>query len=420
MTALCGGPSSPLMNWIKPNGPNTSPVRTDVRSKYASYLKSYTSACQLDPDLKNFDSSLYERIASVIKSLADQANSQSISQVSLMDVYESLLDLNRDAVRKIIDSKEDVRKNKDLTSLVQLYFKNSSKTLDFCNTIQNCVKRAENSQRIIRYAVNQFEAESVVDDENIVQKNKKYAKTLEELNKFKAMGDPFDGEFLTQYDALYEQQVLLLKKLSKLKAKLDKKQRNVKTWSRLSNVVFITAFVSVLLLSVAAAAMTAPLVLTAVAAGLTAPVEVVGKWCNEMWKKYEKGVKRQRELVSTVGFGVKADKIETENIREKVEKLRTKISFILGTVEFAVERGGGEEEDEVATRLAMQEIKKKVDGLTNEIMEVGQHAAMFSEVIALGRLVVLTHILSLPSKNGILHKITKWISKLFTRKDSGF
>ncbi|KAF8051214.1 hypothetical protein N665_1776s0003 [Sinapis alba] len=350
MTALCGGPSSPLMNWIKPNGPNTSPVGTDVRSKYASYLKSYTSACQLDPDLKNFDSSLYERIASVIKSLADQANSQSISQVSLMDVYESLLDLNRDAVRKIIDSKEDVRKNKDLTSL----------TLDFCNTIQNCVKRAENSQRIIRYAVNQFEAESVVDDENIVQKNKKYAKTLEELNKFKAMGDPFDGEFLTQYDALYKQQVLLLKKLSKLKAKLDKKQRNVKTWSRLSNVVFITAFVSVLLLSVAAAAMTAPLVLTAVAAGLTAPVEVVGKWCNEMWKKYEKGVKRQRELVSTVGFGVKADKIETENIREEVEKLRTKISFILGTVEFAVERGGEEEEDEVATRLAMQEIKKKV------------------------------------------------------------
>ncbi|KAL0721676.1 hypothetical protein Bca4012_036275 [Brassica carinata] len=416
--ALCGGPSSPLLNWITPNEPNTSPVRTDVRSKYASYLKYYTSACQLDPDLKNFDSSIYGRIASVIKSLADQANSQSISQASIMDAYETLFDLNRDAVMKIIDSKEDVRKNKDLSSLVHLYFKNATKTLDFCNTIENCVKRAENSQRIIQYAVKQFEAESVVDDAENNKKNK-YAKTLEELNKFKAMGDPFDGEFLTQYESVYGEQVLFLEKLGKLKAKLDKKQRSLKIWRRLSNVVFITAFVSVLLLSVIAAAVTAPLVLTAVAAGLTAPVEIVGKWCNDMWKKYEKGVKRQRGLASTVDSGAKEDKIATENIRREVEKLSIKISSILRNAEYAVER----EEDELATRLAMQEIMKKVVGLTDEIKEVGQHAAMFSDVIALGRLVLLAHIISLPSKNGILHKITRWTSKLFTRlfaKDSGF
>ncbi|KAL0721677.1 hypothetical protein Bca4012_036276 [Brassica carinata] len=164
-----------------------------MRSKYSSDLKYYTSACQQDSDLKTFDSSLRQRTNSVMKLLADQAKAQSISQGSLVEVYEFMLDLNRDVVREIIESREDVRKNKDLTSLVDVYFKNTSKTLDFCNTVQNCVKVAENSRLIIRYAVKQFEAESV-DAENIQSKKNKYAKTLEELNKFKAMGDPFDRE----------------------------------------------------------------------------------------------------------------------------------------------------------------------------------------------------------------------------------
>ncbi|CAH8332723.1 unnamed protein product [Eruca vesicaria subsp. sativa] len=383
---LCGL-LSPLMSCIKPN---TSPVPTDMRSKCSPYLKYYTSACQQDSDLKTFDTSLHQRTASLMKLLTDQAakSGQSISQVSLMDVYEFLLDLNRDVVKEIVESREDVRKNKDLTSLVDVYFKNTSKTLDFCNTVQNCVKRAEESRLIIRYAVEKFEAESVN-----TKKKKKYAKTMEELNKFKAKGDPFDGEFLTQYKSFYEEQVLLLEELSKLKAKLDKKQRNVKIWRRLSNVVFITAFVSVLLLSVAAAALSAPLVLAAVAAGLSKPIEVVGEWCNEMWKKYEKAVKRQRDLVSTVETGARVNNIVTDNIRMEVDNLRIKLKFIMESVEFAVER----EEDEVATRLAMQEIEKKVDGLTEKIKEVGQHADKFSEVISSGRRLVLNHILSLPA-----------------------
>lgn len=383
---LCGL-FSPLMNCIKPSSnKNNSP-----RSKYSSDLKYYTSACQQDSDLKTFDSSLHKRTNSVMKLLADQAKSQSISQGSLivMEVYEFMLDLNRDVVKEIIESREDVRNNKDLTSLVDVYFKNTSKTLDFCNTVQNCVKIAENSRLIIRYAVKQFEAES--EDAN---KNK-YAKTLEELNKFKAVGDPFDGEFLTQYDSVYEEQVLLLDELGKLRAKLDKKQRNLKTWRRLSNVVFITAFVSVLLLSVAAAALSAPIVLTAVAAGLTPSIEVVGKWSNEMWKKYEKAVRGQRELVSTVETGAKVNRIATDSIKLEVENLRIRLKFILETVDFAVERG----EDEEATRLAMQEIKKKVEGLTEKIKEVGQHTDRFSKVISSERRLVLQHILSLPANS---------------------
>ncbi|CAH8332745.1 unnamed protein product [Eruca vesicaria subsp. sativa] len=375
---------SPLMNCIKPN---TSPVLTHMRSKYSSDLKYYTSACQQDSDLKTFDSSLHQRTVSVMKSLAEQGDKsgESPSKVSLMEVYGFLLDLNGDVVRRIIDSKEDVSTNKELSSLVDVYFKITSKTLDFCKTVDNCVKRAEISQLIIRYAVKNFEAESVDTDdlEQNIKKKKKYAKTLDELNKFKAMGDPFDGEFLTQYESsFYEQQALLLEELGKLKANLGKKQRNVKTWMRISNILFITAYVSIFILSVVAAVMSFPPVVSPIITGLTKPIEYVEEWCKKMWKKYEKAVKTKRELVSTVETGARVNKSATDNIRDKVDILRKRISDILESVEFAVET----EEDELATKLAMQEIEKTVDGLTDKIKEVGQGAARFSSSIGLGEI----------------------------------
>lgn len=370
---------------------NASPVekvQTNVRSKYSSDLSSYTSACKKYSSLKSFDSSLHERTNSVISSLASQAKTQSLSLESLMEVYKYLLELNQDTVRVIIESKEAVLKNNDLKALVNVYFKSTSKTLDFCNTVQNCVKKAEISQLLIRFAVKQFETETV-DTDLGGSKKKKYAKTLEELNKFKSMGDPFDAEFVTQYESIYDQQVLLLDELRKLKVKLDKKQRNVKTWRILSNVVFVTAFVAAFVLSVVAAAMIAPPVLSAVASGLTTPIEVVGMWCNKMWKEYEKAVERQRGLVSSLERGAQANNVTIVNIKFEVDNLSIKISSILKTVDFAVER----EEDEMATRFAMQEIKKKVEGFTEKIQEVGERAANCSKLIALGRLVVLGHIL---------------------------
>ena len=149
--------------------------------------------------------------------------------------------------------------------------------------------------------------------------------------------------------------------------------------------------------SVVAAAVVAPQVLIQVASGLTTPIEVVGKWCNEMWNKYEKAVKIQIELVSKVEAGAKVNNVATENIRFEVEQLRIKILFILNTIEIAVE-----EEEEVSTRLAMQEIMKKVDGLTDKIEEVGESAAKCSKLIGYGRFLVLQHILGLPTNSGNL------------------
>ncbi|XP_019088309.1 PREDICTED: UPF0496 protein At5g66670-like isoform X1 [Camelina sativa] len=367
------------------NGLPVKPIQTKLRSKYSSDLSSYTSACTKYSSLKTFDSMIHKRTKSVFSSLDAQAKTQSLNLESIMEVYGYLLELNQDTVRVIIESKEAVLKNKDLKDLVDVYFKSTSKTLDFCNTVQKCVKKAEISQLVIRLAVKQFETETDVRE----GKKKKYAKTLEELNKFKSLGDPFDGEFLTQYESIYDEQILLLDELRKLKVKLDKKQRNLKTWRIVSNVVFVTAFVAAFVLSVVAAAMVAPPVLSAVASGLTTPIDVVGMWCNNMWKVYEKAVERQRGVVSSLESGAQANNELMVNIKFEVEKLSERISSILMTIDFAVER----EEDEMAMGLAMQDIKKKVEGFTAKIKEVGERADNCSKLIALGRLIVVGHIL---------------------------
>ncbi|ESQ31145.1 hypothetical protein EUTSA_v10005400mg [Eutrema salsugineum] len=112
---FCGFLSELVNCWksrVNKNGTNTSPVkkmvRTDMRSKYSSNLTSYISACQKDTTLKSFDSSLHQRTNRVISSLAARGETQSLSLESLMEVYGFLLELNQEAVRLIIESREDV------------------------------------------------------------------------------------------------------------------------------------------------------------------------------------------------------------------------------------------------------------------------------------------------------------------------
>uniref|UniRef100_A0A1J3IT31 UPF0496 protein n=1 Tax=Noccaea caerulescens TaxID=107243 RepID=A0A1J3IT31_NOCCA len=374
------------------NGTNTPPlqqIRTDIGSLYSSDLTSYNTACREDPDLQSFDSSLHQRTNRVINSLASGAETRSLSFDALIEVSGCLLEMNHEVVRFIIESKEDVWDNKDLTCLVNAYFDSSIKTLDFCNAVDHCVKRARIGQMIIQFAVKQFEIESVEPGAN------KYAKTLEELNKFKASGDPFDGDFFMLFESVYEQQVLLLEILHKQKRKLDKKLKNIKHWKKISNVVFVTAFVSVLIFSVVAAAIAAPPVVTAVAAALAVPIGSVGKWCNHLWKKYETAVKGQKDIVLSMRIGAYVTMKDMDNIRVHVEKLKIEMEAMMQRVDFAIKEG----EEEVAVRLSMQEISNKFDVFTERIEEVGENATKCSKNITLARTIVLRHILSFPSSS---------------------
>ncbi|KDP31809.1 hypothetical protein JCGZ_12270 [Jatropha curcas] len=369
-----------------PPPPPPPPFQINSDSQYTAGLNSYEKACKLDPDLQSFDNAVRERTNQVISSLATGVEVRSLSFDSLREVTNCLLEMNQEVVKVILECKEDIWKNNDLFALVEEYFDNSAKTLDFCTALENCLKRARNSQLIIQVALRQFEGESALQDGVI---EKKYAKTLEELRKFKTVGDPFTEEFYILFQAVYRQQVSMLQKLQLRKRRLDKKLKSMKTWRRVSNVLFVTAFVSVLVFSVVAAAIAAPPVVTALAGALAVPIGSVGKWCNSLWNSYMKALKRQKELVSTMQVGTFIAIKDMDNIRVLVNKLELEIESLLQNVNIALI-----EED--ALKLVIDEIKKKLEVFMQTIEDLGEHANKCSRDITQARTVVLQRIIRYP------------------------
>lgn len=361
-----------------PPPPSTSPLQIKSNSQYTADLRSYEDACKLDPDLQSFDNALHERTTRVINSLATGVGARSLSFDSLKEVTNSLLDINQDVVEVILECREDIWKNKDLLSLVEEFFKSSAKTLDFCTSLENCLKRARNSQLIIKVALRQFEEEVAFQD-GVVEK--KYTKTLDELRKFKAVGDPFTEEFFILFQSVYEQHESLLEKLKLQKRKLDKKLKNMKTWRRVSNVLFVATFVAVLIFSVVAAAMAAPPVVTALAGALAVPIGSVGKWCNSLWNSYMKEVKEQKELVSSMRVRTFIVIKDMDNIRLLVNKLEVEIESLLQNASIALM-------EENALKLVIDEIKKKLDVFMQSIEDLGEHAGKCSRDITQARAVM--------------------------------
>jgi hypothetical protein len=349
-------------------------------------LSSYEAACMHDPDLQSFDATLRENTSRVISSLATGVEVRSLSFDSLREVTNSLLDMNQDVVKVILECKKDVWKNPELLSLVEEYFDNSLKTLDFCTALENCLKRTRDNQlMIIQLAVSHFEEEVTEGVDGV-----KYVKTLQELRRFKAARDPFTEEFFAMFDSVYKQHVSMFKKLQLSQGKLDKKLKNVKTWRRVSNVIFVTAFLSVLIFSVVAAAIAAPPVVTALAAALAVPMGPVGKWCNSLWKRYENVLKGQSELISPMCVGTYITMKDMDSIRVLVNKLEIGIDSMLQTADFALR-------EEEVMKLAMDEIKKKLDVFMDTIQNLSQHGHKCSQDITMARTVVLRTITKHPN-----------------------
>ncbi|CAH8354293.1 unnamed protein product [Eruca vesicaria subsp. sativa] len=368
----------------KETGSPSTPVQIKINSAYTEHLSSYETACSEDPKLESFDSALHERTNRVINKLASGVELKSLSFDSLKEVTQCLLDMNQDVVKVILQDKEDIWNNQDLFGLVNMYFESTAKTMDFCSELESCLNRAKRSQVIIQFAVKQFEEE---DGNN---ENKKYEKTLEELERFKLAGDPFTKEFFDLFDLVHKHQVMMLDELHKLKRRLDKKLKNIKTWRRVSNMVFVTAFVSVLIFSVVAAAVAAPPVVAAIAGALAVPVGSVGKWCNSLWTKYEKVVKGQKEIITSIRIGTYISVKEMDNISVLVRKLEVEIESLLKNAEFAVTEENG-------VRLAIDEIKKKLDVFTDTIEELREHADKYCSDVTKARTVILQRIIRYPT-----------------------
>ncbi|XP_050206954.1 UPF0496 protein At2g18630 isoform X2 [Mercurialis annua] len=378
-------PQQPLSPPPPPPPPGPPPLQSKSNSQYTADLSSYEDACRQDPDLQSFDATLHKRTNRVINSLSTGVEVRALSFDSLKEVTNCLLDMNQDVVNVILQCKEDIWKNKELFYLVEEYFDSSAKTLDFCAALENCLKRARNSQLIIQVALRKFEEEVAFRD-GVVEA--KFVKTLEELGKFKAAGDPFNEEFFTLFQSVYKQQVSMLQKLQLRKKKLDKKMKSMKTWRMVSNVLFVSAFVSVLIFSVVAAAIAAPPVVIALASALAVPIGSVGKWCNSLWSNYTKELKGQKEIVSSMQVGTFIAIKDMDNIRVLVAKLEVEIESILQNVSIALL-------DEDALKIVIDEIKKKLNVFMETIEDLGEHASKCSRDITQARTVILQRIIRL-------------------------
>ncbi|KAG1366944.1 UPF0496 protein 1 [Cocos nucifera] len=354
--------------------------------EYLAELSSYEAACRLDPELQSFDTTFQQRTSRVISTLALGVEVRSLSFNSLKEVTGCLLEMNQEVVKVILECKKDIWKNPELFDLVEEYFENSLQTLDFCTALEKCLKKARDSQLIIHVALQHFEEEEEVVEED---SKKKYLKTLEELRHFKAAGDPFTEEFFQVFQSVYRQQLSMLEKLQQRKNKLDKKLKSIKAWRKVSSIIFVATFATILICSVVAAAVAAPPVAAALAAAASIPVGSMGKWIDSLLKGYQQAVTGQKEILSSMQVGTYIMIKDLDSIRVLVDRLEIQINALLDNADFALR-------DEEAVKFGIEEIKKKLEVFMKSIEDLGEQADRCSRDIRRARTVVLQRIIRHP------------------------
>ncbi|KAL7082699.1 hypothetical protein ACP275_14G117800 [Erythranthe tilingii] len=373
----------------KKQGHETTTSSINNLHNISTELNSYEAACKLDIDLQSFDATLQSRTHNVINSLAVGVEVKALSFDSLKEVTECLLEMNQEVVKVILDCKKDIWKNQELFDLVEDYFENSLKTLDFCTALEKCLKRARDSQLLIHVALQQFEDENRVEGGN---NEIRYSKTLEELRNFKDVGDPFTEDFFVIFRSVYKNQMLMLERLQTKKNKLDKKLRSMHAWRKVSSVIFAATFAAVLICSVVAAAMAAPPVAAALAAAASIPLGSMGKWIDSLLKNYENAVKGQKEMVNCMNVGTYVAIKDLDNIRVSIERLEIDIESMLKNADFALSGEGD-------VRACVEEIRRKLDLFMKNSEELGAQADNCSRDIRRARTVILQRIIKHPNNH---------------------
>ncbi|XP_052197101.1 UPF0496 protein 1-like [Diospyros lotus] len=369
----------PLINFI-------NPIHSDIDGD----LTSYEAACRLDPELQFFDSALQERTSRLINTLAVGVSvDRSISLAAFRDWTDyCLIEVNQKVVHFIVQCKDDIWRNPELSDLVDDYFKNCLLNLGFFNALDSRLKRARESLLIVKAAVQSFEKE---EEEEETSQTEVYRKTLRKLGDFKASGDPFTEEFLSLFQSVLEQQQSMLYKLEKRKQKLDEELGSVRTWKNLSNVIFAATFASILICSVVVAAVAAPPVVAAlVGAAASAPLGTMGSWINSFWKKYEEEVGRQGKMNDSMKQQISLTVGELETIQARVKRLKIKMEALLNNVDFAVAEDEG-------VIIAMAEIKKNINQFMQNVDELSERSHTVSQYIRKASVVILKKVIERPN-----------------------
>ncbi|KAG0455205.1 hypothetical protein HPP92_024164 [Vanilla planifolia] len=352
--------------------------------QYTAELSSYEAACRVDPEIQTFDAVLQQRTSNIICDLAANVQLRSLSFGTLREVTGSLLEMNQDVVRVVLDCKKDIWKSPELFELVEEYFENSLRILDFCRALEKCLKNTRDSQIILHLALQHFDEEEVA---GAVDGKTKYEKTLEELRHFKAKGDPFTDDFFQAFQMVYIQQLSMLEKLHHKMNKLDKKIKSVGTWRKVSCIIFASAFAALLICSIVAAIVAAPPIAAALAAATSIPLGSMGKWFDSLWNNYQDALKAQKGLITSMQAGTFVVITDLDDIRILVNRLEDLISTLLENAEFVFK-------DDEAVRYGIEEIRKKTTVFMKSVEDLVKQADQCSRDIGRARTVVLQRIIN--------------------------
>ncbi|XP_043711937.1 UPF0496 protein At4g34320-like [Telopea speciosissima] len=343
-------------------------------------------AFRLDhPTLQSSDSTLQVGRNPVINTIASGVELRALSFDSLEEVTGSPVVMNPEVVQCIL---EKVKwKNKKLFQLVKDYFDNSLKTLNSFTALNECLRKVRDSQKVLHFALQQFEKEEIM----LVDGKKYLATVLEEaLKNFKAAGNPFTEDFSKDFLTVYTHQVLMLEKLQTRKNIFDKKLEFMKTWRKVSSIIFAATVASTLICSVVAFAVAAPHVVAAVAAATSIPVGSVGTWFNSLWKGYENALKGQKELISSMHAGIYVATKDLEGIWVPVNCLSIEIQTLMQNADFTL--GEGEE-----VKIIVEVIEKKLEVLLKKIEDLTEPADRCSQDIRRARKALLQRVSKHPN-----------------------
>ncbi|RWR74255.1 UPF0496 protein 1-like protein [Cinnamomum micranthum f. kanehirae] len=351
-------------------------------SSGSKQMQSYKDACRDDPNIRSFDATLQTRTTEVLRSVVADIDIRSLSFDSLKEVYGGLFAMNQGVVSIILSHQKDVWNNPQLSELVEEYFNNSLQMLDLCRTLEKCLNRARDRQLIISVALQRFEEE----DGDEANNEEKYSKTLEELNRFRNAEYPFTEEFFQILGLVYEQQRSMLKKLELHKRKINKKIKSVKTYRKLTGIIFVATVVAVVICSIVAAAVAAPPIAAVLAAVASVPLGSMGKWVDSHWKRYQVELEKHEELLSSMHLRTLITISDLDSIQALVDKLEERIKSLMGIADFALR---GEE----MVKLGIGEIKKNMEMFMQSLEDLGAQARNCSEHVTKGRTAILQKII---------------------------
>ncbi|KAF3323342.1 hypothetical protein FCM35_KLT12073 [Carex littledalei] len=205
------------------------------------------------------------------------------------------------------------------------------------------------------------------------------------------MGEPFTPEFFQALESVKMKHLDMLEKMLQRKNKLDKKLKSIKSWRKISSLIFVAAFVAVVLCSIIAASVSAPPLLTALAtAAVAVPVGSVGKWIDSLFKGYQNATKGEIGVISTMQVGTFMAISDLDSIKALTENLEIQIRSMLDYTDFVLR-------DNEAVRLGMEEIKRKMGAFTNSVEQLGEQNDQYRRDIRMARTVVLRKIINYPS-----------------------